>query len=209
MNVSPFQTAPGWQRLIRSFAIPASIVFHAGIAWLMLQERPPPEEKPEAVWVEMAVVEKPPPPPPPEPKTEPEPKPKPKPKPRPKPKPKPVDFQDTTPEPPTEPPPTDRPPERNKNLRRVQGLSAESFANDGASTLSARAGTTLQTAATDEVMTVDEAANSTAVSFSAATTQPRLKSCPPLVVPDTVREANLEGTVKAAIDIDDTGKVID
>ena len=85
-------------------AVPSSILFHIGLAWLVVQT-PERVEQNEPVWMEMTVVE---PPPEPEPIVEPEPieEPAPEPKPKPKPKPKEIDFEDIPPEPiETEPPP--------------------------------------------------------------------------------------------------------
>ena len=56
-------------------------------------------------------------------------------------------------------------------------------------------------------MNIDEAANSTAISYAAATTQPRLKKRPPRDIPQSVIDAGVEGSVKIVIDISAEGKV--
>jgi TonB family protein len=71
----------------------------------------------------------------------------------------------------------------------------------------ANAGTTLQVAQTDERLTIDEASNATAVPYSAATKAPRRRSCPQLEVPESVIQAELEGTVKVVLDIGAEGSV--
>jgi len=196
MTATPFAPPPRWQRILRGGALPVSVLLHIGIAAAMMNA-PEPEEQPEEQWLEMTVLE----PPAPEPEPEPEPKPEPEPEP-----PEPVDFLDTVPEPPPEPEPQTQPRE---DLRRVQGLSADSFSEGESTGITVRAGTTLQTQATDETLTIDEASNSTAIPFSAATTQPRLKNRPPLAVPDAVKEAGIEGVVRVVLQIAADGDVTD
>ena len=186
-------------------AIPASIGIHIGLAW-MLTQIPNEPLPPKTEWMEMMVIETekeepPPPPPPPEPVEE-------KPPPKPKPKPKEIDFEDIPPEPVEELPPEPPPPTK-KKVQRVQGLSASSFANNGNTGLTVRAGTTLSTKATSKTIDIEEAKDSTAISYAAATKQPRLKKRPPLKIPQTVIDAGIEGTVQIVIDIDDTGLVSD
>ena len=94
-------------------------------------------------------------------------------------------------------------------MQRVQGLSASSFANNGNTGLTVRAGTTLNTAATSKTIDIEEAKESTAISYAAATKQPRLKKRPPLKIPQTVIDAGIEGTVQIVIDIDEIGLVSD
>ena len=184
-----------------------SIVFHGMLAILFQNPLQAKETKKET-WVEMTVKEKPPPPPPEE-KPPPPPKeePPPKPKKKAKKKPKKIDFKDI----PKEPPPKmeELPPQEKKQVRRVQGLKATSFAKNGTSGLQVRAGTTLNTQATDEVLSLEEAENSTAISYAAATKQPRLKKRPKLEIPDIIKKEGIEGSVKIVIDIDETGKVTD
>lgn len=198
MNRLPFEKTSGKQRLIRGLAIPGSLLLHGVVAYAMTQT-PESATQQEEIWMEMTVVETPePPPPPPEPEPEPE-------KPKPKPKPKEIQFEDIPPE--VEIPP-EPPPKEKKKVRRVQGLSANSFAEGAGTNLSVRAGTTLSTKAGDEKLSIDEAANSTAISYAAATKQPKLKKRPPLTIPDIIKKEGIEGTVKITIDIDSTGIVI-
>lgn len=190
-------------------ALPASIGIHVGLAW-MLTQIPNEPLPPKAEWMEMMVVEvekEEPVPPPPEPEPEIE-EPPPEPKPKPKPKPKKIDFEDIPPEP-VEEAPAEPPPPTKKKVQRVQGLSASSFANDGNTGLTVRAGTTLNTQATSKTIDIEEAKESTAISYAAATTQPRLKKRPPLDIPKSVIDAGIEGTVQIVIDIDSEGLVSD
>lgn len=206
---TPQYTSSGFEKT-HWVALPMSLGIHLGLAW-MLTRLPNEPLPPKAEWMEMMVVEvqkeepipeppeEPPPEPPPEPKKE-------KPKPKPKPKPKEIDFEDIPPEP-VEAPPEEPPPPTKKKVQRVQGLSASSFANNGTTGLSVRAGTTLGTKATEKTIDIEEAKESTAISYAAATKQPRLKKRPPLKIPQSVIDAGLEGTVQIVISIDDTGAV--
>ena len=94
-----------------------------------------------------------------------------------------------------------------KKVQRVQGMSASSFAEGGNTGLTVRAGTTLRTTAGDTI-SIEEAKESTAISYAAATKQPRLKKRPPLEIPTSVIENGIEGTVKIVIDISADGLVI-
>lgn len=204
MNLPQYGKKSGWGHAI---AIPTSILFHIGLAILLINA--PEEEEKEEIWVEMEIIEKEPEPetPPPEPEEKPEPEP-PKPEPpKPKPKPKKIDFKDIPPEPEKETPPPEPPPEKKKQVRRVQGLKASSFANSGEGGLSARAGTTLNTSAGNETLSIKEASESTAISYAAATKQPRLKKRPPLEIPQSVIDNGIEGTVLIVIDIGADGSV--
>ena len=191
------------QNSFHVIAVPGSIIFHVLLA-LIIAQSPQASEQKEETWLEMSVIEKeePPPPPPPPP---PEPEPEPEPKPKPKPKPKTIDFEDIPDEPAEEPP--EPPPEQKKKVRRVQGLKASSFAEGANTGLSVRAGTTLSTKATDETLSIEEAENSTAISYAAATKQPRLKKRPPLDIPQSVIAEGIEGIVKISIDITASGSV--
>ena len=183
-------------RVLRGLAIPSSVVAHLVLAWMFIA--PPQAAEKTEQWIEMTVVEKPPPPPP-------EPPPEPEPKPKPKPKAKKIDFKDIPKEP--EPAPKEPPPKEKKKVRRVQGLKATSFAKGANTGLTVRAGTTLGTKATDETLSLDEAANSTAISYAAATKQPRRKKKPSLEVPQSIIEAEIEGRVLLVIDIAADGNV--
>lgn len=184
------------ERANRFFGLLVAVLVHALAAAAIIAVKP--IERVKQVWVEVAMVEPLPEEPPPPPELEPEPPP-----PEPE-RPKVVDFEQTveqaTPDAPVESAPADQP------VRRIQGLSASSFA-EGGSGFSVRAGTTLRTRATDETMDLDEAASS--VAFSAVTRQPRVKSKPPLTVPDSVQSLRLEGLVQVLVDIDDEGRVVE
>ena len=188
-------------------AFVVSILFH-GVLAIVFQVPLQAKEIEKETWVEMTVKEKPPPSPPePPPIEEIPPEPPPEKKPVKKKKPKKIDFKDI----PKEPPPKidEPPPKEKKQVRRVQGLKATSFAKNGTSGLQVRAGTTLNTQATDEILSLEEAKNSTAISYAAATKQPRVKKRPKLDIPDIVKKEGIEGSVKIVIDIDETGKVTD
>lgn len=193
MNHIDFGRTPRWLLAVRGGGLTASVIAHVLFARYALVERADPGKK--NTWVEMSVVETPPPPPeaPPPPPPEPEP-------PKPKPKPEKVEFKDTVKEPPPEQPPPE------KQIRRVQGLTASSFAQGSGTGFAARAGTTLATRATDETLTVEEAARS--VSFIAATVQPKCRH-PTLEVPQEVIDAEIEGTVDVLFDVTAQGAVVD
>ena len=200
MSLPQYGRESSWGHII---AIPASILFHIGLALLMLNT--PIEEKREEVWIEMEIIEEETTPEKPvelEVEKEPEPEP-----PKPKPKPKKIDFKDIPPEPKEVIP--EPPPEKKKPVRRVQGLKASSFAEGGQTGLNVRAGTTLQTSASNETLSIKEASESTAISYAAATTQPRLKKRPPLEIPQSVIENGIEGTVQIVISINADGSVSD
>lgn len=209
MSITPQYTSQGLERT-HWLALPMSLAIHGGLAW-MLTTLPNEPLPPKTEWMEMMVVEtqkeEPPPEPIPEPPPEPENPPEPEPKPKPKPKPKKIDFEDIPPEP-IEDIPTEPPPPTKKKVQRVQGLSASSFANNGNTGLTVRAGTTLGTQATEKTLDIEEAKNSTAISYAAATKQPRLKKRPPLTIPQSIIDAGIEGTVQIVIDIDETGIVV-
>lgn len=192
-------------------ALPCSLAFHGLLAWLLIQDHPKPE-KPQEQWMEMVVQI------PPEPIVEkveekveeiPEPPPEKPPEVPPKTVVKKIDFADIPPEdaPPEEQP--EKPPEEKKKVQRVQGLKANSFAEGANTGLSVRAGTTLQTGASDKTLSITEAKESTAISYAAATKQPRLQKRPPLSVPQSIIDENIEGSVEIVIDIGVDGRVTD
>jgi protein TonB len=107
-----------------------------------------------------------------------------------------IDFKDI------EPPPKEKPPTR----RVVQGLSASSFAANSGTGLQVRAGTTVQTRATDELMKIEEAP---AVHFSAVTDPPKLRGAAPAIrVPKAAIEAGIEGSWTVYVSIDASGQTI-
>lgn len=190
------QEPPLWQRIIRSFAIPASIVLHTIFALAFLSGEIKPGKKSQ--WIEMAVVE----PPPPEITKEP-----PKPPPRkelPKPDPtEPVDFKETVAQPPSDTPP----PEQARTVRRIQGLSASSFAQGAGTGFQVRYGNTTRTAASRE--SYDLNANlPDAVPVATVTTQPKGCTKPPVQVPKEAIDANIEGTINMTLDLDASGRVV-
>ncbi len=188
-SLSPFHTAPPWQRALQSGAGVASIGFHALLA-LFFAVNPEPAKK-AAEWVQVQVQQKAPePPPPPPPAPEP-----------PKEKPKPVKFQDIPPVPTPPPPdvaPTPAPP------RRVQGLSANSFSASGTSGLSVRAGNTTQAPADGKGLALDEPAPR---AWAAVTTRPKMSFKPEFKETEEARKAGVDGTVQVRLDISDTGVV--
>jgi TonB family protein len=197
MTPLPFGQKSKKNTYLRAVAIPLSIFIHGLFAY-GLTHAAVEKVKPEDIWLDMVVVEK----------TEPveqEPELEPESEPEPE-KPKEIQFEDI----PVDPvPPPEPPPEEKKEVRRVQGLSANSFSEGSGTNLSVRAGTTLSTKATDEKLSIDDAANSTSISYAAATKQPKLKKRPPLDIPDIIKEEGIEGAVKIKIDIDQNGVVIE
>ncbi len=193
-----FGGSPPWQRWMLVGGIALSVGLHVLIARYAFPDGAAPEKA--DTWVEMTVVQPPPPPPVQEVVVEPLPPPEaPKPKPKPKPVPEKVEFKDTT----KQPQPEDAPPTK-KPVRRVVGLSASSFAEGSGNGVSARAGTTLGSGSKTDTMSIEEAA--TSVAYGAVTTRPKC-SQPPLEVPESVIEAEVEGQVKIVFDVDGTGKV--
>lgn len=190
MNLSPFQTTPAWQRVLRSSAGPISIGAHL-LLGLFFAVNPEPAQK-AAQWVQVQVQKtpEPPPPAPPEPPKE-------------QPKPKPIAFKDIPPVPTPAPPevaPTPAPP------RRVQGLSANSFSSTSTSGLTVRAGNTTQVAAEGKGMSLNEAKAPQA--WAGVTSRPKISFRPVFEVPDEAKKANVEGTVSVRLDVDEQGKVV-
>ncbi len=191
--MTPYRSRPArpwWQK---TTGMMASIGIHLALAWFIVHNRDARTETVEQ-WVEMTIIENTPPeaPPPPEPEPEPE---------KPKPPPAPVKFEDTV----KTPPPEAAPPPR--KVRRVTGLSANSFAKGSGTGVSVRAGTTLSQKAGKETMGLDEAKGP--ISYTATTTRPKCRK-PPLneiTVPPEIREQGIEGTVHVQLDISATGKV--
>lgn len=189
----PFEEESGLQRWLRPLALLLAIGAHAvfgAVIWMT-----PPSVEKKDTWVRMDVVAPPPPPPPPPEPPKPEPEP-PKPK-APKPAEK-VAFKETVKEPPPVTDPTPKP------RRLVQGLSASSFAGGAGPGLDVRAGTSLSTAATKEVLKPEEA--TVTASLAAATKAP---SCdiPPPTVPDEVIEKQPQGKAKLLFDVSESGEI--
>lgn len=202
--LSPFRPVPAWQRALRASAGILSVLVHvAGAGVLVLK---PEAAQKAATWVEMTVVEPkpPPPPPPPEPEKPPEP-PKPEKK---KVAPKEIKFEEIKPPEPQPAPEAAPPPER--VVRRVQGLSASSFAAGGTTGLTVRAGNTTTVAAGPETMSLDEAKGPWVPRpYSSVTEAPKLKWQPPaLVVPDEAKQAKAQGVVEVKLDVGPDGSVL-
>lgn len=190
-------------------AIVASVVAHGVLALVVSEiERP---ERTEPVWVEVAVVT-PPPPPAPEPAPAPEPEPpKPEPQPTPRPTPRPippepeeVEYEETT----NEPEPTPEP-DRPQPRRLSQGLDNNSLMNNGLGAFSARRGNTTAAAADTPQLAPDETGEFAIVPYASVTTAPRITRRPQLVVPDSVREAEIQGRVEAELVIGADGSVLE
>lgn len=174
-----------------------AVLVHALAAFLIYTVKPIERVRQVIVEVTMSDLQ---PEPEPEPELQPEPEPEPE---KPKP-PEAVRFEETvdeaTPDAPEETPPADKP------VRRIQGLDASSFAEGSGTGFTVRAGTTLRTRASDETMDLEEAASS--VAFSAVTRQPKVRSWPRVVVPDSVKALGLEGMVHLRLDLDKEGQVL-
>jgi protein TonB len=190
-----FGTSEPRQAWTSRAGIVASILFHVLLGWLVYQN-PKAVEKVEE-WVEMTVLAPPPPPEPPPPPPE-VPKPKKKKK-----KPKKVRADQTTEKPPPEADAGQVQDE--KPVRRIQGLSASSFGSGGTSGFSVRAGTSLGVAATDETMTLDEAAS--AVAYGAVAERPKCRK-PNTRAPESAVDDELEGTVEVLFDVKSDGSVV-
>ncbi len=204
-SLSPFRPAPRGQRIVRSVAIAVSVAVHVVLALLLA--RNPTLVKKAATWVEVQVRAAPPPPvEPPPPSVEPPPKREPKRAP-----PKSVAFEDTV-APEDAPPPQEAAaaePSPQPQLRRVQGLSASSFAPGAGTGLSVRAGNSTAVRAEGAGLDLD-AANGPFLTrpASAVAVQPRVKWEPTgLEVPDAARDARVEGTVEVVLDLDAEGRV--
>ncbi len=190
---------PTWQRWIQVVALPASVVVHVVLAIIVLS-RPPPAEA-MSTWVEMAVIEAPEPPPA---TPEPEPEPEQKQKPPPRPELDAVAFEDTVP---VEDAPPEPQPQERRVVRRVQGLSASSFAEGGGTGVSVRRGNTTAAAASDDTLDLGAEDEFVLLPVSSVTTQPKNCTRPPVDVPKEAIDAEYEGTLRMTLDLDDNGKV--
>lgn len=195
MSKLDFGTSEPRQAWSTRAAIIASILFHVLLGWLVYQN-PEAVEKVEE-WVEMTVLAPPEPPPPPPPPPE-VPKPQKKKK-----KPKKVRAEQTTEKPPPEADAGEVQDE--KPVRRIQGLSASSFGTGSGTGFSVRAGTSLGVAATDETMSLDEAAN--AVAYGAVAERPKCRK-PKTRAPESAVDDELEGTVEVLFDVKSDGSVV-
>jgi periplasmic protein TonB len=201
VSLSPFRPVPRWQRVLRSSAVGLSVLFHVVVGLVAASN--PIAVKKASEWVEMTVASPPKPPPPPPPEAEP---PKPEP-PKPKEK-KAVKFEETKPVEAPPPPPDAPPPSTERVVRRVQGLSASSFANTGAGGFQVKAGNTVATKASGDKLDPADAAWQSRP-YTAVAVAPKLKWNPgAFEVPDEAKEAKVEGTVTVKLDLDPTGKVV-
>lgn len=202
-------------------AIVLSLGAHVALALGVSAIEPPEDEGP--TWVTVTVNTPPPAPEPepepapvpepePEPEPEPQPRPQPQPDPRPQPEPQPappepeqVDFDDTTPDDVASEPP---PPEAPRTRRLTQGLSNDSF-TEGGIDIGARRGNTTSTGANNPQLSEEDDEPFQTVAYAAATTAPRLRNPPVLVVPDSVIDAQIQGRVEAELTIGADGSVVD
>jgi len=180
---------PSWHGWLRGFALPVSIALH--LLAVLLLARQPVQARTEARWVEMAVVAPAPPPPPPPPVEKARSKAK---------APDPIPFTETV----KEAPPPDAPPPP----RRVQGLSASSFAQGSGTGFAVRAGNTLGVAAGPDAAAIGEAESGALLPAARVTTQPRGCSKPPVEVPKEAVDAGVEGSWRMALDLDPEGRVV-
>ena len=198
--LNPFQAQPSSQRMASSAGILVTIGLHAAAALALALN--PGLAKKAVTWVEMTVAEPPPAEaPPPEPEA---PKEKAKPK---KKAPKSVAIEQTAEQEAPDPAP-DVPPEK-QPLRRVQGLSASSFAPGAGTGLAVRAGNTTAIAADGKGMDLSEATKFTTRPASAVAVQPKLSWQPSaLTVPAEAEAARAQGAIEVRFDVDGTGKVV-
>ncbi len=197
--LSPFRAESRGHTALRTTAIAVTFGLHAAAAVALALN--PGLAKQASTWVEMTVAEVAEPPEP-EPPPEPE-KPKERPKPRPA-TPKEVAIEKTSETPNPDPPP-DAPAEQ-KPVRRVQGLSANSFAPGAGTGLAVRAGNTTATAANGKGLSLDDAKDFTTLPSSAVATPPKLTWEPPgMQVPEAAQEARVQGTVEVTLDVDAQG----
>ncbi len=199
--LSPFHTTSLRQRLAGSTAVLVTLGLHAAAAVALALN--PGLAKKATTWVEMTVAEVA--EPPPEPAPEPE---KPKEKAKAKRKaPKEVAVERTAEQPNPEAPP-DAPPET-KPLRRVQGLSANSFAPGAGTGFAVRAGNTTAVAADGKGLALEDAREFTTLPSSAVATPPKLTWQPPVLdVPKEAQDARIQGVVEVMLDVDGAGKAI-
>jgi outer membrane biosynthesis protein TonB len=193
--------APAWQRWIQVFALPVSVGLHFLLAIIIIS-RPPPA-KADVSWVEMAVIEAPEAPAP-EPEPEPDQPPEPEPQPEPEPDLDAVAFEDTIP---ADEAPVEPQPQRRRVVRKVQGLSANSFAEGSGTSVGARRGNTTSVAATDDTLELGSDEEFVLLPVASVTTQPKNCTRPPVQVPKEAIEAEYEGTLRMTLDLDQDGHV--
>jgi protein TonB len=201
-TLNPFRAERPRDRVLRSAAIFVTLGLHAAAAFALAMN--PGLARKAATWVEVTVqqVAAPPPPEPPPPAPEP---PKKKAAPRRR-APEKVAIEQTAPEEAPTPQPDAAPDP--KPVRRVQGLSATSFAPGAGTGLSVRAGNTTAVAASGKGLSLTDANGFLVRPASAVATQPRLVWEPPaLDVPEAARDARAQGTIEVELDVDGEGRV--
>jgi protein TonB len=202
LALSPFAPAPRSHTLARTVAIAVTLGLHAAAAIALAMN--PGLAKKATSWVEMTVAEVAEPPPAEEP---PKPEPPKEPPKRKKAPPKEVALERTAEETQPDAPP-DAPPEA-KPLKRIQGLSANSFAPGAGTALAVRAGNTTATAADGRSLSLDEASTFTTLPASAVATPPKLSWEPgTMEVPQEAQDARVQGTVEVRFDVDGEGRPI-
>jgi len=95
-------------------------------------------------------------------------------------------------------------------VRRImQGLSSDSFVDGPGTGLAVRHGTTLATADTEKPLAADEEDGFATLPYTSVTTRPKVGRNPPIVVPQAVIDAQVQGRVGLELTVDATGAVID
>jgi periplasmic protein TonB len=174
----------------------ASILLHVSVAGVVSRIEVAEPEEPE--WVEMVVQDI---TPEPEPEPVPEPEPAPEPEPEPPAEPEIVEYE-PQPEPQPQPVPAKPLPVP------VQGLTNDSFL-EGTGGGAVRAGNTTGVRQTDATMSLEEATDSVLVPYATVTNPPKVRFKGTLEVPDSVREAGIEGRVEVLLTVDAEGRVGD
>ncbi len=200
MHADALEQRPTKERAAIALAVILSLMAHGVLGGTM--SRVEPRKRAEPVWAEMVVIET---PPPVEVVPEPEPEPEPEPPPKP-PRDEVVKFEDTTDEP---PPPNAPPPEREPVRQLVQGLSNSSFVEGAPTGLQVRAGNTTSTKAGAIKPPEDDVGPFTQVAYEQVSTAPKITRRPLLTVPDTLKEAKVQGTVIVELTIGSDGRVIE
>ena len=89
----------------------------------------------------------------------------------------------------------------------MQGLSASSFAAGSGTGIQVRAGTTVRTRATDELMDLEETPS---MHYASVTDPPRLRGAPPAVtVPQEAIDEGIEGSWTVWVNIDAAGQAVE
>lgn len=199
MHADVLDRRPWQERAGIALAVLLSLLGHALVGGSISSVEPRPRKEP--VWAEMMVVTPPPPPEPVVPEPEPEPEPE---RPKPPPPKEAIPFEDTRDVPPPDAPPPDRKPVR----QLVQGLSNTSFVEGTRTGLTVNAGNTTAARASKERLPVEDVGPYEQVAYEQVTTSPRIARRPLLQVPDSLKEANISGSVGVELTIDGEGRVL-